>query len=146
MTAAKIQKQTETKKPVHQKTAPIDKQSAIGTDKKLAIILIRGMVDKRGDIRDTLKFLNLKRKNNCAIFDDTPSIKGMVNKVKDLVTWGELNEETLSLVAPKLKDHIVRLQPPRGGFERKGTKVSFNNGGALGYRGDKINMLIKRMT
>ena len=38
-----------------------------------------------------------------------------------------------------------RLNPPRGGFERKGIKVSFNSGGALGYRGEKINSLIKKM-
>ncbi len=143
MTTAKPQKENESKKPqAHQKSVPAQKHSV---GKKLAIILIRGLVDKRGDIRDTLKFLNLKRKNNCAVFEDTPSIKGMITKVKDLVAWGELNEETLASLAPKLKDGIVRLQPPRGGFERKGTKVSFNNGGALGYRGEKINDLIRRM-
>ena len=37
------------------------------------------------------------------------------------------------------------LNPPRKGFERKGIKVSFKAGGALGYRGEKINDLIQRM-
>jgi large subunit ribosomal protein L30 len=40
---------------------------------------------------------------------------------------------------------VCRLHPPRGGYERKGIKISFNLGGALGYRGDKINKLISKM-
>ena len=40
---------------------------------------------------------------------------------------------------------IFRLNSPKKGYGRKGIKVSFNNGGALDYRGDKINDLIKRM-
>ncbi|MBW2970579.1 hypothetical protein KY320_00300, partial [Candidatus Woesearchaeota archaeon] len=44
----------------------------------------------------------------------------------------------------KLKPYF-RLSPPRGGFERKGVKNSFKSGGAAGYRGSKMNELIKRM-
>ena len=43
---------------------------------------------------------------------------------------------------PKLKP-IFRLHPPRKGYE--GVKRSFKEGGALGYRGEKINKLIRRM-
>ena len=43
---------------------------------------------------------------------------------------------------PKLKP-IFRLHPPRKGYE--GIKRSFKEGGALGYRGEKINKLIRRM-
>lgn len=45
---------------------------------------------------------------------------------------------------PGLKQ-FFRLSPPRLGFERKGIKKAFALGGALGYRKDKINDLIKRM-
>jgi len=38
---------------------------------------------------------------------------------------------------------IFRLSPPRKGFE--GNKRSYQNGGALGYRGKDINELIERM-
>ena len=38
---------------------------------------------------------------------------------------------------------LFRLNPPKKGYE--GIKRSFNNGGALGYRGKEINKLIKRM-
>lgn len=40
---------------------------------------------------------------------------------------------------------VFRLKPPRKGFERKGIKKQFSIGGALGYRGKKINELIKKM-
>jgi|SRR3989344_1125763 len=38
-----------------------------------------------------------------------------------------------------------RLKPPVGGFERKGVKIPFSLGGALGYRKEKINDLIIKM-
>lgn len=40
---------------------------------------------------------------------------------------------------------FFKLTPPKGGFERKGTKRPFSLGGALGYRKEKINDLIKKM-
>ena len=43
---------------------------------------------------------------------------------------------------PGLKP-VFRLHPPRKGYE--GIKRSFKEGGALGYRGEKINNLIRRM-
>jgi len=45
---------------------------------------------------------------------------------------------------PGLKP-FFRLNPPISGFERKGIKKAFALGGALGYRKEKINDLIKRM-
>ena len=44
----------------------------------------------------------------------------------------------------KLKP-VFRLSPPVKGFERAGIKKPFTTGGALGYRGEKINELIERM-
>ena len=43
---------------------------------------------------------------------------------------------------PEVKP-LLRLNPPKKGYE--GIKRSFNNGGALGYRGKEINKLIERM-
>jgi len=45
---------------------------------------------------------------------------------------------------PGLKPYF-RLKPPIKGFENKGIKVPFSQGGSLGYRKDKINELIMRM-
>ncbi|HDN83289.1 MAG TPA: 50S ribosomal protein L30 [Candidatus Altiarchaeales archaeon] len=40
---------------------------------------------------------------------------------------------------------VFRLKPPSGGYERAGIKKPFSVGGALGYRGEKINDLLLRM-
>ena len=63
-----------------------------------AVIRIRGTIGARREIRDTLKMLNLLRINSCTIIPETPSYKGMLQKVKDYVTWGEASDETLALL------------------------------------------------
>ena len=45
---------------------------------------------------------------------------------------------------PGLKQ-FFRLKPPLSGFERGGIKRPYSIGGALGYRRDAINGLIRRM-
>ncbi len=122
---------------------------------KLAVILVRGTHDMKKEVLDTLKLLNLFRKNTCSVVEATPSNKGMIYKVKDYVTYGEIDDETLKLLIekrakkdpddPKKLKLFFRLNSPRKGFERKGIKKPFSKGGALGYRGSAINDLIKRM-
>lgn len=133
--------------------------------KKVAVIRIRGNVAIKTTISDTIKMLGIFRKNSCAIIDLDATKKGMLQKAKDYITWGEVDEDTVSLLKEKRKsadgDHgkadlnkggedkqprmVFRLNPPRKGFERKGIKVPFTTGGALGYRGKNINDLIRRM-
>jgi large subunit ribosomal protein L30 len=37
--------------------------------------------------RDTLRGLGLRKLNQSRILDDTPSVRGMINKVNHLVEW-----------------------------------------------------------
>lgn len=113
----------------------------------VAVILIRGMVGAKREVKDTLAMLNLQRKNSCVILPNKPEVIGMIDKAKDFVTWGEISDETVSLIKSKRDKgkKFFRLNSPKGGFERKGIKVPFNRGGVIGYRGDKVNDLIKRM-
>lgn len=138
--------------------------------KKLAVVRIRGITGIKKGIKDTLTMLCLYHNNYCVVVND--NMFGMVRKVKDYVTWGEIDDETYMLLVEKrgeefkgrltdskgkinYKKFIIvnnkkykkyfRLSPPRGGFERKGIKTPFTIGGALGYRKEKINDLIKRM-
>jgi large subunit ribosomal protein L30 len=39
--------------------------------------------------------LGLARVNHCVVVDDSSSYKGMLQKVKDFVTWGEIQPEAL---------------------------------------------------
>lgn len=139
---------------------------------KLAVILVRGTVNVTQAVKDTLTPFHLSRKNHCVIVESTPAVLGRLDKVKDFVTWGEIDEPTFKELVEKrgkeyksrVKDSkgkytyqkffdfngkiykkYFRLNPPRKGFGRKGIKVSFRAGGALGYRGEKINDLIGRM-
>tara|TARA_Y100000310_G_scaffold315526_1_gene366183 strand:- start:499 stop:981 length:483 start_codon:yes stop_codon:yes gene_type:complete len=157
------------------------------TDAKLlAVLRIRGEVGISPQIRDCLNLMKLHRKNRTILVENTESMRGMINKVKDYCTFGEINAETVKLLLEKrgrtpgnklvtaeyLKKNaktdfdkfskalvegkakvgdvpglkkFFKLHPPLGGFERVGIKKSFSVGGALGYRGEKINDMIKRM-
>jgi large subunit ribosomal protein L30 len=138
----------------------------------LAVVRVRGGVDKSKEIKDTLLMLNLKKVNHCVVVRKDPKIEGMIKKVKDFVTWGEVNEKTLGLLLQKrgkinrrgLKEEEIKkildafkkgkkhdikgfkmvfcLKPPRKGY--KSIKKSYPKG-ALGYRGEKINELLERM-
>lgn len=156
------------------------------SNNRIAVIRIRGTSKLQGKIEDTLRMMRLFKKNHCAIIKNTETSLGMLQKVKDYVTWGEINEETAKLLLQKrgrivgnkpleeswikektkkdfnqfVKEYLecnaelkdipgiklyFRLTPPAHGFERKGIKKPFSMGGALGYRKDKINELIRRM-
>jgi large subunit ribosomal protein L30 len=68
---------------------------------KIAVIRIRGKVHVRGDIEDTLSMLNLTRKNHCVLLSKTPEYAGMIHKVNDHVTWGEVKTETILALLEK---------------------------------------------
>lgn len=152
----------------------------------LAVIRIRGTINIRREVKDTLKFLHLSRPNHATLIPSTKPYLGMLQLVKDCVTWGEISEETLRYLIEKrgesfggkkitemtLKEGnfeslgqltedlhstkvslskvgflkpVFRLHPPSGGFKKQ-LKRSFVDGGESGYRGEKINNLIKKMS
>lgn len=114
-------------------------------DKKIAIILVRSIINVHPDVRETLDKLKLRRKNACVIYPETPSLQGMLRVVKDFVTWGEISGDVEKKLSDKMKGNVCHLHPPRGGYGRNGIKKSFTQGGALGDRKDKINNLIEGM-
>ncbi len=61
-----------------------------------AIIRVRGTVNIKPNIKKTLQLLNLTRSNHCVLKEETPTTKGMLQIVKDYVTWGEVEKETLT--------------------------------------------------
>ena len=133
--------------------------------KKIAAIRVRGNVTLGSDVKKTLNLLRLYRKNYCSVYENSPTVKGMLNNAKDHITYGEISEEIFqeilnkrgeeykgrsdfkkcfTLNNKKIKPYF-RLHPPVKGFERKGIKVPYSLGGALGYRGEKMSELIKKM-
>ncbi|RJQ17568.1 50S ribosomal protein L30 [Candidatus Woesearchaeota archaeon] len=140
-------------KAVKQPTKKTAEKADTPSGKLLAAVRIRGEVRVNTVFVDTLNMLRLFRKHACIVLQDTPANRGMLQKVKDYITYGEVSSETISLLSTKRKKDstsskaftVFRLNPPRGGFERKGIKLPFTQGGVLGYRGEKINTLIQKM-
>ena len=61
-----------------------------------AVIRLRGKHDLRVGVDDTLHMLHLTRQNHCVIVPQDPTYTGMLKVVKDFVTWGEIDEQTLA--------------------------------------------------
>lgn len=145
---------------------------------------VRGRTGIKTGIADTLDMLRLTRINHAVLLPDTPSYQGMLQKGKDYITWGEIDQETLTQLIEKrgrlpgreritpevlaelgnyksaeelaealIKEEtsleesglkpVFRLHPPRKGYNH--IRKSFKEGGTLGYRGEEISQLIKRM-
>ena len=61
-----------------------------------AVIRVRGQPDVNYDIEYTMKLLGINKVNHCAIVPENAVTKGMLQKIKDYTTYGEINEETLA--------------------------------------------------
>lgn len=61
-----------------------------------AVIRVRGQPDVNYDIKHTMMLLGLNKVNHCVIVPENDSTKGMLQKIKDYCTWGEVDEETLT--------------------------------------------------
>ncbi len=132
-------------------------------DKIIAAVRVRGRVNVRHDITETLNRLRLKRVNNCIVAKVDDSLMGMIKECSNYITYGEVDEKTMERliknsglqIDPKevmsgkynmkelRKNLPFRLHPPRRGY--KSIKRSVKQGGALGYMGPAINGLIQRM-
>jgi ribosomal protein L30/L7E len=105
----------------------------------LCAIRLRGSIKVRKDIKDTMDILGLKKVNTLVVLDDIPIVTGMIKKVENFVTWGNISDETMKNIG---NQKIVRLKCPKGGL--KSVKMRYPKGD-LGYRGDSMNKLIERM-
>jgi large subunit ribosomal protein L30 len=59
-------------------------------EKKLKITQVRSAIGTPKDQKATVRALGLKRMNDTVVQPDTPAIRGMVFKVKHLVTVDEV--------------------------------------------------------
>ncbi len=111
----------------------------------IAIIRITGDVNISGAVRETFNRLRLRRKYSCIVLSPNKEQEGMIDKVRDFVAFGEINENTLKKLiekrGTKSNPNFFRLHPARGGMK---TKFHFPKG-VLGNNKDKINNLIERM-
>src|SRR5574344_1530597 len=66
-----------------------------------AILRVRGPIKVNVDIEHTLKLLRLTRVNHCVIYPEDKKIKGMLFKIRNMVTYGEITKETLKKMLVK---------------------------------------------
>ncbi|MBI5001550.1 MAG: 50S ribosomal protein L30 [Euryarchaeota archaeon] len=73
-----------------------------------AVIRIRGTVNVKPDVKETLRLLMLTRANHCVLVRESPQAKGMLQKAKDYITWGEVTADTAVLLL------ATRVEMPGG--------------------------------
>lgn len=112
----------------------------------IAAIKVRGNVDVPKPIKDTMTNLGLKNRNQIRLYEDTESIRGMLNKAKDYIAYGEVSEETVEKLEERYGNaevgETISARPPSKGF--KNTRKNVNQGGSLGKH-ENIDELIERM-
>lgn len=91
-----------------------------------AIIRLRGSVDVRPEINYTLKLLRLHSVNHCVVVEENEYNKGMIQKVKDYVAWGEISQDVLETLfknrgrlegGKRLTDEYVKEHTPFGSIK-----------------------------
>jgi large subunit ribosomal protein L30 len=66
--------------------------------KCLVVVRIRGSTGMTPERVEILRQLHLTRKNHATLFSSSPSVVGTLQRVKDYITWGEVNLETVELL------------------------------------------------
>ncbi|TRO51406.1 50S ribosomal protein L30 [Candidatus Bathyarchaeota archaeon] len=69
--------------------------------KCFAVVKVRGTISALREARETLELLRLARTNNAILIDNRPSFMGMLYRVQNYVTWGEVSKETVALMLQK---------------------------------------------
>lgn len=67
------------------KKSPAKSAKKAESGKKVRVTLVRGLVGTRESHRATVRGLGLRRINHTVELEDTPAVRGMINKVAYLV-------------------------------------------------------------
>jgi large subunit ribosomal protein L30 len=125
---------------------------------KIAVVRIRGIRNMKPRLKRTFELLRLERPNHCVVIESSPQNMGMLNIVKDYVTFGKVSGGTLTSLeakrgkkavpekgsakpAAEVRKPVYRLHPPKGGM--KDIKLPWPMG-VLGAR-DNMDAFLKKM-
>lgn len=89
----------------------------------IAVVRVRGTVNVRRDVAETLSRLRLEKPNHCIVLPEDKSYIGMVKKVKDWVAYGRIDLDTLKL----LLERRGRLTGGRPLTEENVKELGFNS-------------------
>ncbi|MBU2589710.1 MAG: 50S ribosomal protein L30 [Nanoarchaeota archaeon] len=93
--------------------------------KRIAIVRIQGGVRIHSTVKDTLNMLRLYKKHTCVVVPNNPIFMGMLNKVKDFVTWGEINPEVFKQLLEK-RGKLPAKKPITEAYLKEKTKLTFD--------------------
>lgn len=111
----------------------------------IAVIRIAGQCKLENKVINTFERLKLGKKYSCILIDEKDKIRmGMVNSIKNFVTFGEINENLIKELKEKRDKGkgVFFLHPPRGGL-KKSSKLAYPKG-ILG-KNNEIDKLLERM-
>jgi large subunit ribosomal protein L30 len=69
--------------------------------KCFAVIKVRGTIRAQRETKETLELLRLYRTNHAVLIDNRPSYMGMLYRVQNYVTWGEVSKEAVAFMLKK---------------------------------------------
>jgi large subunit ribosomal protein L30 len=75
----------QTARIVPAKETTVSKKEAAKSGKKVRVTLVRGLIGTRESHRATVRGLGLRRINHTVELEDTPVVRGMINKVSYLL-------------------------------------------------------------
>ena len=87
----------------------------------VAVIRVRGHAKIRHDAVETMEMLRLHKPNHCVLLPMNTTTKGMLQVVKDYVTWGEVGHETIAKL-------LVKRGEVAGGAKLTDDHVKKNSG------------------
>lgn len=93
--------------------------------KRIGVVRIRGSIGIRKEIKDTMNMLRLYNKNHCIVITNSPNHIGMLRKIKDYVTWGEIDEKTFKELLSK-RGKIMAKKNLTENYLKEKTKLSFD--------------------
>ena len=94
-------------------------------EKRLAIIRITGKIGIKKDIKETLNLLRLYNKYTCTVVPSSKNYLGMIMKLNDFVTWGEIDKETFRLLLEK-RGKITKKEKFSEEYIKKKLNTSLN--------------------
>ncbi len=56
-------------------------------EKKISVTLVKSVIGTKASHRDTVRGLGLRRLNHTVVVEDTPAIRGMIDKVSYLLKY-----------------------------------------------------------
>ena len=132
-----------------------------------AVTRVRGIPDRSSKVSTILEQMGLDKRNSTVLMPETEEVKGMIKKVKNVVTYGKVSEEFIEelqdmedvsdlvekadsgeISLSELRDEgfstRFSMNSPSKGY--RNTKRQYKQGGSLGFRKNhEIEQLLNRM-